>query len=889
MASPAPMPSQTTARPHVEIAHVLFIDVVSYSTLLINEQQQIQQELNQVVRGTEQFRIAEAEGRLTRLPTGDGMALVFFTTPEAPVQCALEISEALRSYPKLQLRMGVHSGPISSTTDVNDRSNIAGAAINIAERIMSCGDAGHILISKRVAEDLGQYAEWQPCLHDLGEVQVKHGVTLAIVNLYTEKLGNPEIPQKIREARQARASKSDGSMTQDSASSGARSFFEEVQRRKVYRVAVAYIVVAGGLIQLSSAVFPAWELPNWSLRLVVMLLLIGFPIGLILAWAFDVTPQGIRATPPLSLASPRRRGRRNLLILLGAGVLISGLAGLFILPRAAARKLDKSIAVLPFENFSDDKANAFFADGIQDDILTTLSKIGDLKVISRTSVMPYRGKGSSAREIGKALGVSAILEGSVRKDGNRVRVNVQLINAANDQHIWAEDYDRDLTDMFAIQTDLAQKIAKELQAKLSPAEKEQLTRKPTENGEAYLAFVQAHNLQNAFEDMEKLKQAEQLYERAIQLDSNFALAFARFSQLENWMLHSGERTQPRREKARSLAERALQLQPDLPEAHLALGFSYYYGDFDYNNAEKEFAIAQQGLPNDSEVFLSVGAIQRRRGKWAESTANLEKAASLDPKSSWPLQNLVFNYEMTRDYSKANETVDRALAIDPNSFSLLEVKCMLAIQEKGDFTLAEKALAMVESLPKDADKSGKIAVARINILLFQRKFAEALRTAETLGDDASGWESSGYHAKNALIGIAKKGMGDEAGAREAFLKAKEIVKKGVAETPDDAGRHAQLAMILACLSEKDAALTEAKRATELLPESKDAFEGPQMTENLAAVYAVLGDADSAIDILDGLLTRPGTVTVEMLKLNPVWDHIRSNPRFTELLAKHGAKT
>src|SRR5439155_27301938 len=248
----------------------------------------------------------------------------------------------------------------------------------------------------------------------------------------------------------------------------------------------------------------------------------------------------------------------------GAGVLISALAGLFILPRASARKLDKSIAVLPFENFSDSKENAFFADGIQDDILTNLAKIGDLKVISRTSVMPYRGKNANAREIGKALGVSAILEGSVRKDRNRVRVNVQLINAANDEHIWAEDYDRDLTDMFAIQTDLAQKIAKELQAKLSPVEKEQLTRKPTENGEAYLAFVQAHNLQNAFEDMEKLILAEQLYERHIQLDPKFALAFSKFSQLESWILHSGENTPARREKARNLAERALQLQPDLP-------------------------------------------------------------------------------------------------------------------------------------------------------------------------------------------------------------------------------------------------------------------------------------------------------------------------------------
>src|SRR5437868_14229441 len=269
-------------------------------------------------------------------------------------------------------------------------------------------------------------------------------------------------------------------------------FFEEVQRRKVYRVAAAYIIAAGFIIQVGSAVFPAWELPNWSFRLVVVLLLIGSPISLILSWAYDVTPQGIRATPAPS--APGAHRRRNLIMLIATGVIISAAAGFFLLPRVAAHKIDKSIAVLPFENRSDEKENAYFADGIQDDVLTNLSKIGDLKVISRTSLMPYRDKASSAREIGKALGVSTILEGSVRRIGNRVRVNVQLINADTDEHMWAEDYDRDLTDVFAIQSDLAQKIAGELQAKLSPTEKAQIERKPTENSEAYLAFVQAHDL-----------------------------------------------------------------------------------------------------------------------------------------------------------------------------------------------------------------------------------------------------------------------------------------------------------------------------------------------------------------------------------------------------------
>src|SRR5204863_6010388 len=330
-------------------------------------------------------------------------------------------------------------------------------------------------------------------------------------------------------------------------------FFEELQRRKVYRVAAAYVIAAGFIIQMGSAILPAWELPNWTFRLVVVLLLIGFPIALILAWAFDVTPEGIRATEKTAAETHLRR---NMIILAATGVIVSAAAGFFLLPRVSARMIDKSIAVLPFENLSGDPDNAYFADGIQDDILTNLSKIGDLKVISRTSVMPYRGKEKNVREIAQALGVSAVLEGSVRKSGNRVRVNVQLINALNDEHIWSDVYDRDLTDVFAIQTDLAKKIADELHAKLSPTEKEQMTRKPTENGEAYLAFVQAHNFHREVEDLPKLKQAEQLYERALQLDPNFSLAAASYSRLESWIFHTFEPTAERRDKSRSLANRA---------------------------------------------------------------------------------------------------------------------------------------------------------------------------------------------------------------------------------------------------------------------------------------------------------------------------------------------
>jgi TolB-like protein/Tfp pilus assembly protein PilF len=666
-------------------------------------------------------------------------------------------------------------------------------------------------------------------------------------------------------------------------------FFEEVKRRKVYRVAAAYIIAAGGIIQLASAAFPAWELPNWALRLVIVLLLVGFPIALILAWAFDVTPQGIRATP--SVAAPRTHRRRNVIMLLATGVIVSATAGFFLLPHiSSARKIDKSIAVLPFENLSDEKENAYFADGIQDDVLTNLSKISDLKVISRTSVMQYKGAAKNVREIGKALGVSNILEGSVRRSGNKVRVNVQLIDANSDKHTWANDYDRDLTDVFAIQSDLAHEIANALQAKLSDTEKALMERKPTENGEAYLAFVQAHDLQCAVEDLGKLKQSEQLYARAIQLDPKFALALARYSQLESWLSHTVDPTRERRQKARALAKQALQLQPDLPEAHLAMGFSYYYGDNNYEAAQKEFEIAQRGLPNESEVYLALGAIQRRQGKWAESTANLEKAASLNPKDSWPLQNLAFNYQMLRNFDAANKTIDRGLKVNPDALGLWETKSKLAIAENGDLSVSEKAFQAVKSMPMNDEDKLKIASSRADVFLLERKYEEGLREAESLPDDlirtAFPQHLSG---KYYFIGVARKALQDEVGARAAFLKAKDLLQAQLKESPDAEDVHIQLAKVLAYLGERDAALVEARRAGELLPESKDAFGGPEIAAGVAEVHAILGDNGRAIEILDGLLSRPSAVTVQGLKVNPIWDPLRNDPQFQALLTKYGGKT
>jgi TolB-like protein/Flp pilus assembly protein TadD len=662
-----------------------------------------------------------------------------------------------------------------------------------------------------------------------------------------------------------------------------------LRRRKVWRVAAGYSVVGWLIIQFATTVFPALALPVWTARLVIILVLAGFPIALVLAWAFDVSSAGIERTPDIAPADcpPAFSARRkNLVPLMVFGLVIAVVAGYFLVPRASARRLEKSIAVLPFDNFSADQENAFFADGIQDDILTNLARIGDLKVISRTSVMPYRGQTHNLREIGKALNVATILEGSVRREGNRVRINVQLIDASNDKHLWAQFYDRELTDVFAIQSELAREIASALKATLSPDEQERIEKKPTQNGEAYLLYLQAHEIFNRPDrHHDDLARVESLYEEAIQLDPSFALAHARLAQVESWSYYAIEPVATRAQKARTAAAEAGRLQPDLPESHLARGYVYYYVDRDYDRALSEFAIARQGLPNDGGVFRAMAAIERRQGKWTESNASYEKAVSLDPKDPILLENMAMNYLAERDYAKAARIFDRALQAAPDTFTIRELRARLEIYSKGDLRPMQQLLAR---LPENLDPNGTITLARYNLKMYERKFDELIAILERSPAEKSRGETSAPLSRSFLVATVYAQKKDEAKAKASYEDARAKAESAVAESPDDGPRHALLGLIFAGLGRCEEALAEGKRAVELLPEARDAFDGPILVISRARISLMCGDFETALALLDRSLQTPSGITIQELRLDPVWDKLRGDPRFQRMLTKFGSK-
>ncbi len=654
-------------------------------------------------------------------------------------------------------------------------------------------------------------------------------------------------------------------------------------------MAAGYGVVGWLIIQFATTVLPALTLPAWTARLVVVLVLAGFPIALILAWAFDVGAGGIHRTvepeaaadcPP---ALPSRR--KNLLTLALVGLLVSAVVGYFVFSRTSSRKLEKSIAVLPFANFSSDPANEYFADGIQDDVLTNLAKISALKVISRTSVLPYRGQQHNIREIGKALNVATVLEGSVRRDGKRVRINVQLIDASNDRHLWAQVYDRELTDMFAVQSELAQKIAGALKATLAPGEQERIARKPTENSDAYLLYQEAHEIfSRPDRHHDDLARVEELYERAIRLDPNFALAQARLSHVESWMFYAIEPLPARAQKARTAAAEALRLQPDLPESHLAMGYVHYYIDRNYDAALNEFGIARAGLPNDPGIFRAMAAIQRRQGKWDESSASYAKAVSFDPKDPILLENMGMNYLAVRDYATAARIFDRAVKAAPQTFTIRELRARVEFYSKGDLRPMQALLA---EWPENIDPNGTITLARYNLKMYERKFDELLGILDRSPATQSRGETSAPISKAFLKATVYRVMTDDANARANYEEARAKAEKAVQESPDDAPRHALLGLIYAGLGRCDEAKAEAQRAVDLLPESRDAFDGPILVASRARIHMMCGDLDTAFALLEHSLQTPSGVTIHELRLDPVWDGLRNDPRLQTLLTKYGA--
>jgi TolB-like protein/class 3 adenylate cyclase/Tfp pilus assembly protein PilF len=776
----------------LEIAHVLFTDIVGYSKLSINDQHAAVDELNQIVRASEQFQKAEAASRLLKIPTGDGMALVFYTSPEAPAQCAVEISRALKEHPRLQLRMGIHSGPVGGVVDVNERASLAGAGINMAQRVMDCGDAGHILLSKHVAEDLEEYKRWRPLLHDLGSCEVKHGVRVTIVSLYDDQFGNATLPRGL----------------------------ETIQKRR--------------------------KRLRWATMTAALLALAMIAAGIAMF-------SGYRST----LAAPA-----------------------------------KSIAVLPFENLSEEKANAFFADGVQDEILTNLAKIADLKVISRTSVMQYKtGVARNLREIGQALGVAHLLEGSVQRAGGKVRVNAQLIDARTDAHLWAQTYDRDLADVFAIQSEIAKTIADQLQAKLSPSEKAAIEKPPTADLVAYDLYVRANALReaisfNATRTQENLLQAAHLLEQAIARDPTFFLAYCRLAEAHDLIYFVGtDHTPARLALANTAIQTALRLRPNSGEAHLAVAEHLYRGYRDHDGALAELTLARRALPNEPLVFELTGFITRRQGRWEESTTDLKRALELDPRNLFFLQQLSFTYELQRRYRDLTAVLDQALKLVPSDPETRVARASIDLAERADTRPVHATIEAV--IAEDPNAARTIAERWFYVAMCERDnlgVSRALAVVPPEGISASTtWLPRAY-----FEGVAARARGDATVASAAFTAARAEVEKTTREQPDYAQGLAALGLIDAGLGRKDDAIQEGRRAVELVPVSKDVIDGSDLILNLALIYTWTGEKDLALEQLAEAAQLPSNLNYGWLRLHPDWDLLRGDPRFEKIVASLAPK-
>jgi TolB-like protein/Tfp pilus assembly protein PilF len=779
---------------------------VGYSKLLVNEQREVVEQLNRTVRKTPQFRKSEGAGKLIRIPVGDGMALVFFQTPEEPVQCAMEIARALKNHPHIQLRMGVHSGPVDQVKDVNDRINVAGAGINMAQRVMACGDAGHILLSKRVAEDLAQDKLWQPHLHDLGDIEVKHGRKLGIVNLYSEEIGNPKAPEKLK-----------GTPGQPA--------------EKPARVG--------------------------SLRLIKIAALLL--VCLLAAIAATILLQHRRIHLPSAQTPPA--------------------------PVRETSVAEKSIAVLPFENLSHDPDNAYFADGIQDEILTRLSKIADLKVISRTSTQHYKSAPENLPDIARQLGVAHILEGRVQKSGDAVRVNVQLIKAANDSHLWADTFDRKLTDIFSVESEVAKAIAEQLRAHLSGREEQVIAAKPTNNVEAYDAYLRglAYSLKSALTTVNALA-AQKCLREAVRLDPKFALSWALLSYVDGlgYRTLTLQPTVALREEARQAAETALTLQPNLGEAVLAKGYYHYSCLKDYDTAVRYFEQARQFLPNSSQIPQSLALVARRRGEWDRSESFFDEAERLDPRNVSLLTAHAHSYIILRRFPEALRKLDQVLDIIPDDVDTLVRKAGIA-QAQGDLP---RASALLAPLRPAADDPAALETQVYQAILERRPAQIIPRLKEILAkpDPALGYFNDELRF---WLGWAQEVAGDHAAAHESWRQARSELEPFLNEQPENFALIGDLALTNMGLGDKAAAFKLVERAMAAIPIEKDPLVGYIPIEILARVAAHMGEPERAIAALQKLLSVPyGSTrfvpfTPALLRLDPMFDPLRNDSRFQKL--------
>jgi TolB-like protein/class 3 adenylate cyclase/Tfp pilus assembly protein PilF len=798
------MPSDTASEVKLEIGHVLFIDIVGYSQLLITQQSEHLETLRRIVRSTEQFRAAEAEGKLLRLPTGDGGALVFRSTPEAPVLCALEIARELKKHPELKVRMGIHSGPVNAITDLNEQANIAGAGVNIAQRVMDCGDAGHILLSKHVAEDLEHYPRWQPYLHDLGECEVKHGLRVSIVNLYNDGAGNAALPTRLASQKRQPA--------------------ERKQSTGLRTLLIAAII----------------------------LICLGVP-------AIIFTPAILKS---LRSSTGGDKG-------------------------ASSSIPEKSIAVLPFENLSDDKQNAFFTEGVQDEVLTNLAKVADLKVISRTSVTQYKaGASRNLRDIGEALGVAHVLEGSVQRVANKIRVNAQLIDARNDAHLWAQTYTRDLADVFGIQSEIAETIATQLQAHLSANEKARMEKPATTDPIAYDLYLRARQLDDLSNDPDakgSLLQGISLLEEAVRRDPKFYRAYCLMCETHLDLYWEGfDHTDERREMARAALEKAEAIQPDAGEVHWMKGLYAYHGFRDYARALAELKIAMQLLPNEARLYVMAGAIDRRTGRFPEAEANFKRAVELDPRNFIVMGEAGSTFQGMRRYAEARRLYEQALSILPNDPFTTYLIGFNSFAQTGDTSEWRKPLQLIAQQSPEAARG--VAFPMLVCSWMQRDKNEAEKALALIPPDGiSNSFDEASVPREYCVGRTAWLFGDKGNAQTALTAAREIFERTTQEQPEYAQGWSYIGLTDAMLGRCDEAIREGKRATEILPFTKDSWTGSIWISNLAAIYTWCGDKDSALQQLKTAAELPTGITYGELKTSPDWDSLRGDPRFDQIVA------